>query len=65
MNDAIRGGALDFIREQGRLYGECYVTCIVRVITKYELRDEEKNAIDLPSHYTQRSIYERYCYENG
>jgi hypothetical protein len=65
MNNAICDGAVDYLREQGRLYGECYATHIVRVLTKYDLRDEEKDAIDLPSHYTQRSMYERYCYENG
>jgi hypothetical protein len=65
MNNAIRDGAVDYLREIGRLYGECYATHIVRVLTKYELCDEEKDTIDLPSHYTQRSMYERYCYENG
>jgi hypothetical protein len=35
------------------------------VLTKYELCDEEKDAIDLPSHNTQRNMYEQYCYENG
>jgi hypothetical protein len=64
MNDAIRGGAVDFLREQGRLYRECYTTRIVRVLTKYKLRDEEKDMIELPSHYTQRSMYARYCYKN-
>jgi hypothetical protein len=52
MNDAIRDGAVDFLHEQGWIYGECYATHIVRLLTKYELRDEENDAIDLPSHYT-------------
>jgi hypothetical protein len=34
MNDAIREGAVDYLCEQGPLYGECYATHIVRVLTK-------------------------------
>jgi hypothetical protein len=65
MKYAIRDGAVDYLREQGQLYGECYATHTVRVLINYELRDEEKGTIDLPSHYTQRNMYEQYCYENG
>jgi hypothetical protein len=65
MNDVICDGVVDCLFEQGWIYGECYATHIVRVLNKYELCDEEKDAIDLPSHYTQRSMYEQYCYENG
>jgi hypothetical protein len=32
---------------------------------KYELRDQEKFAINLPSTFTKRNMYEKYCYENG
>jgi hypothetical protein len=65
MNDSIHQGDINFIREEGRLRGECYATQIVGVLMKYDLRDEEKDAVDLPSHYMQRRMYERYCYENG
>jgi hypothetical protein len=40
MNDIISDGVVNYLLEQGRLYGKCYVTRIVRVLTKYELRDE-------------------------
>jgi hypothetical protein len=58
MNNTIRDGVVDYLCEQDWLYGEFYVAHIVRVLTKYELRDEEKDAIDLPFHYTQRNMYE-------
>jgi hypothetical protein len=57
MNDIIRDGIVDYFHEQGWLYGECYAPHIVRVFTKFELRDEEKDAIDLPFHYTQMNMY--------
>jgi hypothetical protein len=42
-----------------------YATHNVSVLTKYELRDEEKGAVDPPSTFKKRNMYENYCYENG
>jgi hypothetical protein len=61
----IRQCIVDYIKEQGRLHGEFYATRIMIGITKYELIDEEKDAVDLPSNFTKISMYERHCYESG
>jgi hypothetical protein len=34
-------------------------------LTKYELRDEEKDAVDLPSNFTYRSLHQQYFYGCG
>jgi hypothetical protein len=64
-NPLICKGVVNFIQDQENLHGESYATRIVRVLTKYELHDEENGAVDLPSSFTKRSMYESYCYENG
>jgi hypothetical protein len=58
-------GIIDYGNEQGRIHGESYASIIVRALTKYELRDEEKDTVGLPSNFTKRSMYEQYCYESG
>jgi hypothetical protein len=58
-------GVVNYIQDQGNHHCEWYATHVVRVLTKYELRNEEKDIVDLPSCFTKRSMYERCCYENG
>jgi hypothetical protein len=58
-------GVVDYTKEQGRLHGECDATRVMRVFNKYKLRDEGKDAVDLPSKFTKRIIYKLYCYESG
>jgi hypothetical protein len=50
----------DFVKEKGDSCGEYYATRLIRHITKHELRDEEKDAVDLPSDFTKRNIYEQH-----
>jgi hypothetical protein len=55
----------DFVKEKGDLCGECYATCLIRLLTKQELRDKEKDAVYLTSNLTKRNLYEQYCYGRG
>jgi hypothetical protein len=55
----------DFVKEKGDSYGECYATRLIRHPTKHEIRKEEKEAVDLPSNFTNRNLYEQYCYGRG
>jgi hypothetical protein len=54
-----------FVKDKGETCGECYTTRLIRHLTKYELRDEEKDAVDLPSNFTYRNLSEQYCYGCG
>ena len=40
-------------------------TRVVRETTLVALRDSEVDLVDLPSHYTKRHLYGRYCFERG
>jgi hypothetical protein len=56
---------IDFINQKGKEEGEVYVTYIIRSLAGYELREEEKRVIDLPSNKSRREMYEKYCFERG
>ena len=51
-----------FLRQIGQEHGESYSTRFVRERTSVGLRNEEEDAVDLPSHYTKRQLYKRYVY---
>jgi hypothetical protein len=61
----LRQSVHDFVKEKGDSCGECYATRLIRHITKHVLRDEEKDAVDLPSNFTKRNLYEQYFYGRG
>jgi hypothetical protein len=61
----VHQSVVSFVKDKGEICGECYATRLIRHLTKYELRDEEKDAVDLPSNFTYRSLYEQYCYGGG
>jgi hypothetical protein len=56
---------IDFINQKGKEEGEVYATRIIRSLAGYELREEEKWVIDLPSNTSRREMYEKYCFERG
>jgi hypothetical protein len=55
----------NFIQLKGKQDGEAYTTRIIRTLTRNELRDEEKGAVDLPFNTTKRELYENYCFDRG
>jgi hypothetical protein len=63
-NEALQS-VLDFIQLKGKQDGEAYATRVICTLTRNELRDEEKGAVDLPSNTTKREIYEKYCFDRG
>jgi hypothetical protein len=42
-----------------------YATRIIQSLDGYELGEEEKGVIDLPSNTSRREMYEKYCFERG
>jgi hypothetical protein len=56
---------VSFVKNKGETCGECYATRLIRQLTKYELRDEDNDAVDLPSNFTYRSMFKQYCYGCG
>jgi hypothetical protein len=54
-----------FIREKGETEGVVYTTRVIHYLTKNELCDEEKVAVDLPSNHTTYEMYELYCFNRG
>ena len=56
---------VDFLYEIGETEGESYATRFIRMETKVGIRDDDTKIIQLPSYFSKRSLYERYCYENG
>lgn len=56
---------IDFIYDLAVTEGESYATRYVRLITGIAVRDNEKGHTELPSSYTRRKLYERFCYHSG
>lgn len=50
---------VDFLKQIGVEHGESYATRFIRERTSVGLRREEEDAIDLPSCFTKRKLYER------
>ena len=44
---------------------EVPATRMVRTLAGMELREEEEDRVDLPHHYTKRSLYKRWAFESG
>jgi hypothetical protein len=61
----LRQSVVSFVKDKGETCGECYATRLIHHLTKYELRDEEKDAVDFQSNFTYRSLYTQYCYGRG
>jgi hypothetical protein len=58
-----RQSVVAYINNKGGTCGECYATRLIHQVTKHEVRDEEKDAVDFPSNFTKRNMYDQYCYE--
>ena len=56
---------IDFLFNLFKKEGETNATRIVRVKTRLGLRDKDYNILHLPSFYSKRKLYERFCYMNG
>jgi hypothetical protein len=56
---------VDFIKLNGKQDGEAYTTRVIRTLTRNELCDEEKGAVDLPLNTTKRELYEKHCFDRG
>jgi hypothetical protein len=63
-NDTMKS-VIDIIQKKGKEDGEVYATRIIRSLTKQELWDEEKGAVDMPSNTTKRELYENYYFNRG
>jgi hypothetical protein len=61
----VHQSGVSFVKDTGETCGECYTTRLIHHLTKYELRDKEKDAVDLPSNFTYRILYTHYCYGRG
>lgn len=48
-----------FLQGLGEQYGESYATRFIRERTSVGVRREEVDAVDLPSHFTKRSLHKR------
>ncbi len=48
-----------FLRQVGLDHGESYATRFIRERTSVGIRNEEEDAVDLPSHMTKRYLYKR------
>jgi hypothetical protein len=53
MTAGAKQSVIDFINQKGKEEGEVYETRIIRSLDGYELREEEKGVIDLPSNTSQ------------
>ena len=56
---------IDFLHNIGEEEGETYATRFIRMETRIAIRNADLNQIELPSSFTKRGIYERFCYERG
>jgi hypothetical protein len=63
--DPVREGVTAFICDKDERHGECYATCTIYDLMKYEVRDEENGTVDTPSTFTKSDMNKKYCYENG
>jgi hypothetical protein len=46
-------------------FGESYAMRFVSTLTKFKIRDEERDIIDLPSCITKHSLFEKWCFSRG
>jgi hypothetical protein len=65
MTAGTKQSVIYFINQKGKEEGEVYGTGIIRSMAGYELREEEKGFIDLPSNTSRREMYKKYCFERG
>jgi hypothetical protein len=65
MSNETLQSVVNFIQLKEKQDGEEYATRIIRTLTRNELRDEEKGAVDLPSHTTKKEVYEKFCFDRG
>ena len=56
---------IDFLYDIAQREGESYATRYVRLLTGIAVRDSEKGATELPSSYSQRFLYEKFCFLRG
>ena len=56
---------IDFLYDIAKREGESYATRYVRLLTGIAVRDSEKGHTELPSSYTQRFLYEKFCFLRG
>ena len=56
---------IDFLYDIAVTEGESYATRYVRLLTGIMIRDTEKGHTELPSSYTIRQLYKRFCYHSG
>jgi hypothetical protein len=65
MSNETLQSVVNFIQLKGKQDGEAYATRVIRMLTRNELRDEEKGAVDSPYNTTKRELYEKYCFDRG
>jgi hypothetical protein len=51
-----------YLKETDEIYGEPHVTRFIRIQAGMELREEEKGAVDLSSHFTKRKLYKLWVW---
>jgi hypothetical protein len=54
-----------FFQEIGDKHGEPYATRFVRETTGIGVRDAEVDTVELPSSFTQRYLYGKFCHQQG
>lgn len=57
--------AIDFLYEIFKDEGETHATRIMRFETRVGLRDNDYKLMHLPSYYSKRKLYERFCFTLG
>jgi hypothetical protein len=56
---------LFYLQGIAKVHDECYATRLVLMLTKFNLRYEEKGIIHLPSSLTKLSVYEKWFWSRG
>ena len=56
---------IDYLYQLGKEEGETYATRFIRFLTGWSIRDNDRGNIQLPSSFTKRQIYAKYCYNSG
>ena len=56
---------VDFLHKFGVDEGEAHATRFIRLESGTALRDSDVDMLQLPSFYSKRQLYERYCYDRG
>ena len=57
--------AIDFLYDIFKEEGETHATRIMRFETRVGLRDNDYKLMHLPSYYSKRKLYERFCFTLG